>query len=173
MRFKFVGVDPLSTGCALTEEKREGVIEQIISGLSGATMDSVGKNKKLVIMRGPPRETTPPASSWKNAIEWFKLFLEERQLVVVRRRLVGYEWRIYVVNDQDVLLYAPTTEEYKEAVKNGYEVSVISTGTRLTGGHAISYPIQWPFLEYVKIATTAKSDWNAYMEKQSVRVQAR
>lgn len=172
MHFKFAGVDPLSTGCAPTEEKREEAIEQMISKLFCTTVDNVGKNEKLVIMKGPPDEAKTPAFGWRSVIEWLRIFLEEHQLIVMRRRLVGYEWRLYLVRSPDVLLYAPTTEEYKEAKKHGYEVSVVSTGTRLAGGHTISYPIQWPFLQYVKIATDAKLGWNSYMEKQAARTQA-
>jgi hypothetical protein len=168
MHFKFAGVDPLSTGCAPTEEKREEIIKQMMPSSFSDIVDWCGKNDVLVIMKGPADNDAVRAFSWKSAIEWFKNLLEDHQLIVMRRRLVGYEWRIYLISKPNVLLYATTAEEYKEATQNGYEVYVVSMGTRLAGGHSISYPIQWPFLRYVEIAELAETTWNAYMEKQSV-----
>jgi hypothetical protein len=168
MHFKFAGVDPLFCGCAQTEEKREQIIKKTMQKLFNETIDRAAKGERFVIMKGPADKAT--LSSWRSVvIEWLKIFFEEHQLIVMRRRLVGYEWRIYLVRDPDVLLYAPTAEEYKEAKKHGYEVSVVSMGTRFVGGHSISRPIQWPFLQYVENTMHSKTSWNSYMEKQAAR----
>lgn len=91
-------------------------------------------------------------------------------LIIMRRRLAGYEWRMYEIPSIDWLLYVSAVEENTVANREGYDLTVVTMGTRLLSGHVYSYPIEQPYNSlFIKAHLGAKRAWRSWLEKQAAR----
>lgn len=131
MKLTFAGIRPLSSGSKKTAEEREKVIQGYISQTFSPSPDRLSKDKALTTVKA---------------------------LLVMRWQLAssGYGWRMYEINNIELLLEAFTAEDYADAKANGYKVSVVSMGTKTEGGRVYSCPVECPYLRYLRIIAVAK-----------------
>lgn len=91
-------------------------------------------------------------------------------LIIMRRRLSGYEWRMYEIPNLDWLVRVSSMEENTVANREGYDLTVMTMVTRRFFGNDYSYPGERPYHNLsLRIRLGIKRTWRSWMEKQAAR----